>query len=334
MDLNTMYGLIKRQGTLEQVSNFLRARNLPHSGGSWAQMVDARLKKAVAAQLLSDFDVLDLLRQTEEHGSQHIFLYTLVPGRNVDALFDARFPQRLVAAGLPALGTTSIVDMPDKPTVVEVRMDQVDGVKSVVFKIVDKRSSLDRVSDTSKDGQFIVTYNEIPYRAVNIMRITADGRAEIRVQSHSDAISYSGLTEAVFSILKSVVDRLDWKDEKLDKFKDALLDAKRRTVIMSKFGLRHTQHTNTDGTRLTASAGIPGASMYDDTEVVASVDRFLSKKGHAHCDRASVTMRKGGSLSRDVGLVVSGDANEFAITSKVSRAEYEAILRAVVEHNI
>ncbi|TIQ99469.1 MAG: hypothetical protein E5X36_08780 [Mesorhizobium sp.] len=329
-----MYGLIKRQGTLEQVGNFLRSRDLPHSGNSWTQMVENRLKVAVAEKKLSDLDLLELLRQTEEHGSQHIFLYTLIPGRKIDKLFNGDFPKILSTAKFPALGTVSLVDMPEKPTIVEVRTDVVDGVKSVVFKIVEKRSTLDKVSDTTKNGQFIVTYNEVPYRAVNVMRIIEDGRAEIRLQSHSDSISYSGIASSIFTILDGVVNRLDWKDDKLDKFKEALLDEKRRKAIMSRFGLRHTQHTNTDGTRLTAAAGFPGASMYDDTDAVASVDRFLAKKGHAHCDKASVTVRKGAGLKRDVGLIVGGEANEFAITSKVSRAEYETILRTVIEFNV
>ncbi|TBN15914.1 hypothetical protein EYC79_05670 [Agrobacterium cavarae] len=333
MDIETLFKLIERQGTLEQVSNFLRQLGLPYSGSSWKDMVNLRLRTAVEKGRLTDDQLLDLLRQTEEHGSQHIFLFTLIEGRSVSKLFSDGLPAVLSASGFPPLGHVSVVDMPDDPQIVEVR-EEFGEARTLVFKIVEQRSSFEKVSDQNDNGQKVVTYSEIPYRAVNIMRISEDGRAEIRLQSHSDAISYNGIAEATFKILSPIINRLDWKDDKLDKFKNSLLDISKRSSMSEVFGLRHTQLTNIEGTRLSAAAGLPGASMYDDTEVVASVDRFLEKENHAHCDRASVSVKKRGTLSRSINLVVSGEPNEFAITSKVSKSEYDYILNAVLEHNI
>ncbi|OCI91188.1 hypothetical protein A6U86_21275 [Rhizobium sp. AC27/96] len=332
MDYETLFKLIERQGTLEQVSNFLRQRSLPFSGGSWRDMIDLRLRPSVEKGALDENDLVDLLRQTEEYGAQHIFLFQLVDGRNLSSLFDGELPQRLKAACFPSLGSTSIIDMPKVPSVVEVR-EEFDGIRSFTFKIVEKRAFFEKLSDETGNGQLVVTYAEVPYRAVNLMRISEDGRAEIRLQSHKDAISYGGLAEAVFNTLKPIIDRLDWKDQKLDRFKSNLLDDKKRNELMKIFGLRQTLHSNKDGTRLTAAAGAPGASMYDDTDVVASVDRFLQKDNHAHCERASVTVKRSEALSRSVGLIVSGEANEFAITAKVSKTEYDYILGSVLENN-
>ncbi|WSH27287.1 hypothetical protein U8P75_23970 [Rhizobium beringeri] len=277
MDFETLFKLIERQGTLEQVSNFLRQHGLPFSGGSWKDMINLRLRPAVVNGKLTADRLLDLLRQTEEHGSQHIFLFDLVQGRSIGHLFDATLPTTLQASGFPPLGHVSIVDMPASPKIVEVRLES-GAVRSILFKIVEKRATFEKVSDKTANGQMVVTYAEVPYRAVNMLRISESGTAELRLQSHTDAMSYNGLAEAVFKILSPVVDRLDWKDHKLDKFKSNLLDNSKRSTMMQIFGLRHTLHTNVEGNRLTAAAGMPGASMYDDPEVVASVDRFLKKQ--------------------------------------------------------
>ncbi|MDV4159219.1 hypothetical protein [Rhizobium brockwellii] len=332
MDLELLFSLISKQGTLEQVSTFLKERKLPSSGNSWQAMIDSRLRPASGDGRLTENDLIDLLRQTEEHGGQHIFLYTLIAGRSISKLFDGSLPKLLAGAGFPALGTTSLVDMPNNPKIVEVR-EEVGTSRAVCFKIVEKRTTLEKISDVSGHGQVVITYNQIPYRAVNMMRIQENGIAEIRLQSSTDAVSYGGYAEAVFNLLKPVIDRLDWRDENLDKFKANLLDGKKRTLLQTIFGLRHTQHSNAVGTRLSAAAGGIGSSMYDDAEGVASLDGFLQKKGHAHCERVTITMKRHGPMERSVGLLVTGEANELAITSKVSRNEYEYIVGKVLEHN-
>jgi hypothetical protein len=333
VDLELLFSLISHQGTLEQVGTFLKERGLPSSGNSWQAMISTRLRPPANDGRLSEADLVDLLRQTEEHGGQHIFLYSLLKGRSIAKLFDGTLSAALSNAGFPALGTTSLVDMPNAPTIVEVR-EEAGAQRAVCFKIVEKRTTLEKISDVSGHGQVVVTYNQIPYRAVNIMRIREDGWAEIRIQSFTDAVSYSGNAEGVFNLLKPVVDRLDWMDENLDTFKANLLDGTKRTHLQSIFGLRHTQHSNAEGTRLSAASGGIGTSMYDDAEGVASLDRFLQKKGHAHCERVTITMKRHGPMERSVGLLVSGEANELAITSKVSRNEYEYIVSKILEHNI
>lgn len=332
VDLELLFSLISKQGTLEQVSTFLREKRLPSSGNSWQAMINSRLRPFSTDSRLSEADLIDLLRQTEEHGGQHIFHYSLVHGRSIAKLFDGSLPQTLAQSGFPALGTMSLVDMPNNPTVVEVR-EEAGAKRSVYFKVVEKRTTLEKVSDVSGNGKQVVTYNQIPYRAVNIMRIREDGVAEIRVQSSAEAVSYGGNAESMFNLLKPVIDRLDWKDANLDKFKANLLDSNKRTLLRTIFGLRHTQHSNTVGTRLSAAAGGIGSSMYDDAEGVASLDRFLQKKGHAHCERVTITMKRQGPMERSIGLLVTGEANEMAITAKVSKAEYEYIVGKILEHN-
>lgn len=295
-------------------------------------MINSRLKPFAVDGRLTEVDLVELLRQTEEHGSQHIFLYDLVSGQSVANLFNGGLPAILASAGFPALGTTSLVDMPVTPKIVEVR-EEFGSQRAVVFKIVERQTTLEKETDVGVPGKVVITYNEVPRRAVNLMRIREDGFAEVRIQSSADAISYVGNAEAVFSILKPVVSRFDWRDANLDKFKANLLDGAKRTLLQTIFGLRHTQFSNTVGTRLSAAAGPIGSSMYDDEEGVASLDRFLQKKGDAHCERVTITMKRHGPMERSVGLLVTGEANEMAITSKVSKIEYEYIIGKILENN-
>lgn len=330
LDYTTLFKLIERQGTIEQVSSFLRKAGLPFSSGSWRDMIDRRLRPAVDKGLLNSAEVLDLLRQTEEYGAQHVFLYTLVQGKDVSSLFSPRLNEILKSAGFPALGDTSIVDMPTQPKLVEVRIEDTNP-RSIVFKIVEKRSFFQKISDQEGNGKLVVTYDEVPYRAVNLMRIFEDGRAEICVQSHTNISSYGSYIIGVFNQLAPVVSQWDWKEQHLDKFKSNLFDPKKRITLQDIFGLRHAQHSNVDGTRLTAAAGTPGASMYDDPYAVASVDSFTEKVDHAYCERVAVTLKKSENFVRPISLVIGGETNELAITSKVSRSEYDYILKSVLK---
>lgn len=332
MDLELLFNLISKQGTLEQVSVFLKEKKLPYSGNSWAAMIDSRLRPYAADGRITEAELVDLLRQTEEHGGQHIFFYRLIAGRSIANLFNGSLPAVLAAAGFPTLGSTSIVDMPNQPTIVEVR-EEAGTKRAVCFKIVERRTNLEKVSDVSGNGKVVVTYDEIPYRAVNVMRIQEDGFAEIRLQSFADAVSYAGNAEAVFTTLNPVVDRNHWRDENLDKFKSNLLDSSKRTNLQTIIGLRHTQHLNTSGTRLSAASGGVGSSMYDDADGVATLDRFNQKTGHSHCERVAITMKRYGDLERSIGLLVTGEANEMAITSKVSKREYDYIVGKILENN-
>ena len=332
LDYDTLYVLIARQGTLEQVSSFLRDRNLPHSAGSWQTMTD-RLRRLREQDRLSDADLHEILRQTEEYGSQHVFLFEKVAGADITDLFGSALSGKLKSASLPSIGETLVLDMPETPTVTEVRWEG-DAHDAIIFKIVERRHTYETDEQEYPDGRVVLTKNPLPYRSVSILRIRADGSADLRISSNSNVYTYEGFANTIWTGLAPIVDKLHWRAVSLDRLKSKLLDPAQRAVVKEVFGLRHSQHTNLEGMRLIAASPTPWSSIYDHSGTIGSLDHFNSVKDDAYCDRMVVMLRGNSEANlRDITLNFSGETNEVAINRKVTEAEYEWILSTVLEFN-
>jgi hypothetical protein len=100
--------------------------------------------------------------------------------------------------------------------------------------------------------------------------------------------------------------------------------------------LRYSDSTlrNALGTALSASTGDEQASLFNDPGASNSLDEFLKHK--AYCDTSNVWWLKGGGKqaknefdmlpSKDVHVLLKGAANEFAVTAKCSKQDYEYVL--------
>nr|WP_319514379.1 hypothetical protein [uncultured Cohaesibacter sp.] len=337
VDVEFVLNRLRTQGTLEQASSFLRLKQLAHSASSWDEMADKRIKPNIASGKISTSDLFSLLAEVEEHGRQHIFLFQLANNKSVSCLFNAPdLAKRIASANLPNLGVPSIVDDPKGPTIVEIRHDTKGKIQNLIVKIVEERFYSDNRRENSVNGQMVVTYDLHPYRAVHIIRIQENGAAEIRVYSHRETMDYQKTADTLWEIAAPVVDNRIFNPVRLDNFKDGLWNKRKRAGVQKHFSLRNSDHKNAMGNRIRVSAGPVGATMLSDAELVASVDRFHAKRNWVRCERASAILKSeasSGQLSRDVNLLFHGAPNEFTITSKVTRSEYEYILEKVLEAN-
>ncbi|MBW0370579.1 hypothetical protein [Ensifer adhaerens] len=339
MQLDTALHLIQVQGTLEQVGEFLKARQLEHSAGSWRDMIDRRLKPMIESGKLKPNDVLELLRETEENGNQHVLLYDILPGKNTNALFATDLRKKLQSLkDFPDVDDPQIIDMPETPTIVEVREERYNGENTIVAKIVEKRVAQRRASAEVRGTQYVVTYDQSPYRAVNVVRYFERGFAEVRIFSHQEAVSYSGQADGLLKKLAPLASPFVWRPYYLNNLKNAFWDATQRETIKARFGLRHSQHRNADGSKLSAAVVNSQMSMFDDPSLLQGIDGFNSARNDVDCDRASITVKPlNGSNFRPVNVVLHGDTNgspnEFSIGSRLTRDEYEHVLSTILEFN-
>ena len=339
IDVNLIFELLRLQATLDQVSNLLKQKGLDHSAPSWEEMINRRLKPYLHDKSLSTEDLLLLLREVEEHGSQHVLLYRLSRNETFGSLFDENeLERRLVEApGWPMVGEASFVNLPDKPTIVEVRRDWKEGHPSVIVKIVEKRIHKRRKGTEQDKGDLIVRYSQEVYRAVNVVRISADGLAEVRVFSHKEAASYEGEALGILHRLAPLVSVTKWESLPLNKLRNNLLDPKKRNEMKKHFKLRHTQQRDANGNRLQAAVGILSSDIYEAQGLIGSLDLFGQEKNASHCDRAAVYLQPARSNEREIAVVLHGDTNgqpnEFSIGSRISRQEYEHILQSIIKYN-
>lgn len=338
LDLDLLFELLKDQGTLEQAGMFLRSKGLEHSSGNWKDMVDARLRPAYEEGKLSLEDLRQFLGEVEEHGRQHVFLYRLKGDQEVAGLFDEQRLNQIIQSSriVSNLGLASLVNMPDKPTITEVRYDDRGDARCLVVKMVETRQSLSNRQEKESRGKLVVSFDRRPYRAVNLLRICSNGFAEVRIFSHRDVMAYEHAAENMWAACRPLIGNLRFDPDRLDALRDGLWRKERRRAVGRQFALRNTDHKNAAGNRLRASASAVGATMFDDSALAASVDQFHAAKDQVQCERAAVVLRASGSeekLVRDLNLIFHGAPNEFTIAAKVTRNEYEFVLDAILANN-
>ncbi|MCX7321121.1 MAG: hypothetical protein NT113_17100 [Hyphomicrobiales bacterium] len=337
-DAALLLRLIRDQGTLEQASSILRARGLEHSGSNWDDMIDRRLLASLNDGKLSEQDMIAIFAEVEEHGRQHVFLYELGRGKTIDHLFDKATLRRLLKSSqrFPNLGEPSFVESPETPVIVEVRYETHGEAAFLVIKVVEPREQHYNKQETESGGRRTITFDVRRYRAVNVVRIWKSGLVELRIFSHRDPISYQGLATALWGQIDAVVQQDMFRICDLAPFRGAFWDKDRREDVQKLFALRSSDHKNAAGNRVRAAATASDTTMFDDPDLIASMDSFHSERSAAECERATVALRheaSGGKLNRNVNLLLHGETNEFTITSKVTRSEYEFVLDSILKNN-
>ena len=320
--------LIELHGTLNQASAFLKRRGLTHSAGSWADMRAKRIRPALDSGALDDNDLLELLTLCEEHGNQHVFTYWIEDESYIPRLFDVDAVEARLASSdrLPPLNQHQFVDMPDEKTVVNVRYDE-NG--DLVFKIVEKRFFRSNKSENHTNGQVVITYDTVSYRAVHIVRVQQGGQVDVRVYSARDAISYEVEAGVILDMVTTILDRRKLSVRPLDGFRNVIWAPDRRAEVSALVAVNNSDHRNHDGSRLRAATAMLDRAIFDDDTLTESVDHFHAGEGDGYCERASLTVLATGSegaLSRDVHVALLGAEHEFLLPSKVTKREFDYIL--------
>ena len=106
-------------------------------------------------------------------------------------------------------------------------------------------------------------------------------------------------------------------------------DPKQRKSAMEVLDLKHTEHLDLTDGRLRPSVSGPGFSMLTNTAITEAMDAFQRSEGTVQ--RAGLNVRPGKFLRRGLNLGLSGADNEFFLTAKITRAEYEYVLETVLE---
>lgn len=335
LPIDTVLDLIQTQGTLEQASNFLKEYNVASSASSWADMREKRLKPPLESGLIPEADLLRYLAEVEEHGDQHVLLFQKLKKANNQFLFDANSLQKILAVTHPHITVNrySFSHLPDNPTLIEVRIGEINGLRTCIFKIVESRFALAPPEEYIEDGYQVTRRQRNIYRAVNVVRFREDGLVDMRIFSHRDVADYEATALTLWTLLGKIVSRDDYHPRPLDAAKDALWDPTKRASVEKLFSIRASHLRNGSGNRVQAATGPVGNSMLDDPDLVASVDRFHNKPSGSYVDRTSCALKASGSkgiLARDIGLVIHGAPHEYILTSHITRREYEYVLEQLL----
>ncbi len=316
--------LLERATTLGVLSEYLKAKQLPHSAGSWEEMREKRVLPAISKQKLTFKDLFALLAEGEEFGRNHTFLYQAKQGE-IKKLFDmARI--RSIAKRLGherALENPVLVDLPPQPTIVEIRGEHSSDRECRVIKVVERREERRFDSEKIQGNRVLREWVIDEVRAVNLARLHASGLLEIRIQSRANSTLYKTELNQMLTMLKDYVPPASFREISLTKAKHALWQnrvEKNRRVRFSDSIMR-----NDSGTTLLASTGGEQADLFRDSGASSSIDTFL--RHGAYCDSSNIWwLPRKGVTEREIHMRLSGENNEFAITAACTRKEYDYVL--------
>jgi hypothetical protein len=328
-----LFKLLEQNTSLGVVSQFLKERNLRYSANTWPEMLEKRLEPALARGELTREHMISLLRDVEEYGRQHVFLFrapqnyaTEITSRNHIQHLLRRLDREDLLLNPP------ILDTPNELRFTDIRVEPVERGNLLTIKAV-KGRLYRRFVDEHRNGRFISRqYEEVEVRAVNVFRVHPDGFTEMRIQSHENSSDYNGDIEEFWGLLNPLITRRSFAFVSLGPAKQYLWT--RRTQLRSRIRYSNSLLRNTAGTILAAATGPEQASLYDDQDAAASLDTFL--RGEAACDRSNVFWLRAdnGTPSKDVHILLAGAINEFTITATSSRADYEFVLTEIKNANV
>ncbi len=140
-DIQTILGLLRDYTTLPRVQRFLAERQLQRTAASWKELVDERISPALDKGSISRDDLLNLLRESEEHGQQHVFLYQTTKAATL--LNAARIAGELRKRGLEGLPQQPrVLNKPASATVVDARRDgESFTLKAIETRVYQKRTT-------------------------------------------------------------------------------------------------------------------------------------------------------------------------------------------------
>lgn len=332
--LQLLMSLIERATSLAVVRDFLKSRGLPYSAGSWEDLRTKRILPAYNEGLLTLADLHSLLRRTEGFGRQHIFLFSCPPDRAEQMIAEKRLQAVLAESKMSeALTDPLVVDLPENPTIVDVNVSNVEGIPTVLFKEIEKRTSkklASAVTDTAA-MTFTKVYKYEHQRAINVARIWANGLLEIRIASRDSVTKYKEDLADFFYRLKLVLPRSEFREISLANLKRNLWEKRielQRVLKFSTYTLR-----DEEGMCLRANTIITSDDLADSERVAKSLAEF--DQDTSYCSESNVHFKiyQDEESFKTIHVLLNGEDNEFAFTAALTEEEYEYVLQKILEHN-
>jgi len=325
-----LLNLLKGAATLAIVRQFLKQRGLASTAGSWDEMISDRLAPPLDDGALAVNDVVALLRECEEHGRQHVFLYRLSPGYKPPCSDPARLKAALKALNLLGLlDAPRFLEMPATPQIVDVRMET-EPKAAVIVKAVERREYQEFVGQTSSDGTLTKTYKTLEERAVNVARVRRDGLVEVRIFRQRNSSDYNDPLAGFLRLIKPLIDLAQCEEVSLVKAKTHIWETGPK--LSGRIRINQQWARNAFGAENRLISQNPSRTLSDDNGSLSSMEAFVHVNGQHTASHVTWILEPGPpEETRNVAL--SGQAHEYALGQACTRDQYESILEGILKFN-
>lgn len=324
VDKSLLYRLIQSSTSIAVVSDFLKKKHLTYSASSWEDMFALRLDPALAESKIALAELVDLLRDVEEYGRQHVFLFKCSPEVAASVMDRQRMAASLELLELSHLLTSpNLYDFPTTPTIADIRWVTANQDTELVVKEIQTKEHYKLASVDHTESGMLKTYTKIQERGVNIARLHRNGNLEIRVAARSGSVSYREDLLFFRKRIEKIVPMLGFVQTPLRKAKDALWNS--RALYDGKIRYSEIAVRNDDDYVLKAVGGSLESNVSSNQASVSSLQSFIEMEGQ--CESFNLWFSKAHTPSkRDVHFLLSGEVNEFAINASCTLDDYEYVL--------
>jgi hypothetical protein len=344
-DLPVVLRLLEETATRREAEGLLRSRNLPFSALNWEAFRTERLIPAVEQKQVTVDQLADLVAEAEEHGQQHVLIYRATKQAAREAIDENRVRQKLQQLNLPpVLDTPRVLDMPNAPSWVQARVERTPNghPKALILKQVMTRETRTFLNERRTGNRLRINYRVELARAVNVVRLHADGFCEVRVQSHRAEIGqrkkdYAGEVSRLLTPLNGLLPVSQFQSVSLTVAKNKIFE-QRATITDVRF--TNSTLKNDHGYTISAAANTEAGNLFQDEGTSSGLNAFYQHE--AYCDSSNVWFKVGEKPRKDpkvpgdpiwVHVLLSGKDNEFALTAQVSMKEYEHVLQRLRTFN-
>ncbi|UWE18057.1 hypothetical protein [Herbaspirillum huttiense] len=324
--------LLQQTTSKEIVSDFLRRKDVPHTG-TWPELIDKRLVGAVTDNKLAIEDLVELLRSVEEFGKQHVFLQRCKEADAIALMDRKRISSILAARGLSALLVEpAVLDQPAEPTIVDVRWEKANVDLNLTIKLVEQRVSMRQGGlEQLPDGRMARIQFIEKHRAVHVVKLHRNGLLELRIASQSSKSKYEEEVHRVWKYFEPFLPSNFFADVDLTDAKNYMWEHRSENEEVYEYSNHWVRDEYGNVLSAVTAGGRRGLSS--NKAVGGGLDYTLKNDSNAYSEGSNCWFKKSSSLSNDVHVLLSGQPNEFTLPANCTKEDYQYVLNQLLFFN-
>lgn len=321
MSGDVLFKVLRETCTNSQLKHLLQSREVASAGRNWDELIEQSVKPALKSKVLTEQSLLELIQESEEHGNQHVYLYTIAKDKAKDVVSRTRVEKSLKAMNASeVLAKPRLLDKPAKSTLAAVRWESSQSGDALVIKYVQEHKYREFISEKPEGEQFVIRYRLVAERMVDLIKVSESGMVEVRL-TRREGQRYEEILKHFWLNLEPLVSQDGMKETSLGITKDYLISNSSELSNLVRYST--STLSNNGGYKARFAAGSRADDIVTDSGCRKSVDQFLDEAGH--CDELSVWFKPcegSNPLKEEIHVYLKGDLNEVVIPSKCTRAEF------------
>lgn len=329
-----IFRLLRNATSQQIVKDFLKSKSVPTSAQNWDDLFTRRIQPALNDEIVTVAELRGLLRQVEECGRQHTFVYHCPPDTAAKLISPRRIGTIAGEQGLDGLFENPLdLELPDQPTIVDIRGARNDnGQLSLIIKAVETRTTTVLLGETmhADAGRMTKEYAVNKKRAVNIAELREDGLLQLRIASQDNQTRYHDNVQALVRKISPFIPMGDFAAISLSNAKAKLL--RDRDELSNDIRYSNSTAKNAFGCVMNLATSSQENNLSTDDGSMAAIDSFLANEGRVTGTNVYVKI-PGTEPQRELHVLLSGEVNEFAVPVACSIADYNYVCAKILALN-